>query len=171
MSTTTRKRCLRGHDHCRPESVKEALDCVGHHSAQPLPVIAERIGRVVGTLAKECSVYDDDHVPPLRLVVPLTLASGNDALIRHLAEACGGVFFRVPVVAAVQDVSALATIVREFGELLEEVSTATADGRVTADELARVRREANDVITAIAAYVERLHAQVPTEVSVPRRIA
>lgn len=171
MSTTTRKRCLRGHEHCRPDSIKEALDCLGHHSDQPLAVIAERVGRVVGTLAKECSLYDDEHVPPLRLVVPLTRASGNDALMRYLAEACGGLFIRVPEATAAGDVAALASIVREFGELLEEVSHATADGRVTADELARVRHEAHDVMTVIAAYLERLGSQVATDAASPRRIA
>lgn len=166
MSTTTRKRCLRGQEHCRPESIKEALDCVGHHSAQPLPVIAERIGRVVNTLAKECSLYDDEHTPPLRLVVPLTLASGNDALIRHLAEACGGVFFRVPAQAEVSaNATAIARIVREFGQLLEEVACATADGVVTLTELTRVRHEANDVMAAIASYLERLAQTAPASAS------
>lgn len=168
MSTTTRKLCLRGSAHCRPDSVKEALDCVGHHSDQPIAVIAERVGRVVGTLAKECSLYDDEHVPPLRLVVPLTLASGNDALIRYLAEACGGVFVRVPVGAGVGDVAAVAAIVQEFGEFLGEVARTTVDGRVTADELARVDHEAHDVMTAMAALVERLRHQLPGEVAPAR---
>lgn len=160
MSTTTRTRCRAG-ARCQPASLKEALDCLGHHGDLTVAQLAERLGHISeGTLGKQLSQYDEDNYPTLRHVIPLTRASGSDALIRYLAEACGGVFFRVPSVSAALDVSAIATIVREFGELLEEVSRATADGRVTDDELTRVRREANDVITAIAAYVERLHTQV-----------
>lgn len=160
MSTTTRKRCLRGHEHCQPASIKEALDCVGHHSAQPLSVIAARVGRSESTLGKECSTWDDEHMPPLRLVVPLTIASSNDALIRFLAEACGGVFFRPLEPVSLRDVASIASVVREFGELLEAAAQATADGCVSVAERARVQHEANDTIAAIVAYMDLLGRQV-----------
>lgn len=163
MSTTTRTRCRAGAP-CQPASLKEALDCLGHHGGLTVAQLAERLGHISeGTLGKQLSQYDEDNYPTLRHLIPLTLASGSDALVRYLAEACGGVFFRVPTVNAALDVSAIAAIVREFGELLEEVSRATADGRVTGEEVDRVRHEANDVMTAIAGYVERLRAQVPAE--------
>ena len=161
--TTSRKICQSGHP-CTPATLKEALDCLGHHGALTVRQLAERLGHISeGTLGKQLSQYDEDNYPPIRQVVPLTLASENDALITHLARAVGGVFVRVPTAAGTVESQAFARMVKEFGELLAAVAEAWADdGHVTPDELDRVEREWLDVATAGAAYVEQLRLAVST---------
>jgi hypothetical protein len=151
MSSTTRKLCRSG-QHCEPVNVKEALDCVGHHSTRPLREIAERIGRTESTLGKECSRYDEGHHPPLRLVVPLTIASENDALIHYLARAVGGVFLRVEhEIGRGLDQEHAARAVAHFGELLHRFGDALADGTITEQEADAIQHAGDDAISAIAA--------------------
>jgi hypothetical protein len=134
MSSTSRKLCRSG-ARCEPVSLKEACDCVGHHSNRPLREIAERIGRTESTLGKECSLYDEEHCLPLRLVVPLTIAADNDALISYLAQAVGGVFVRLHAdVGRGLDQEHVAHAVAAFGELLQRYGSSLADGTITTDE-------------------------------------
>lgn len=166
--TTSRKRCRSGHP-CTPTTIKEALDCLGHHGALTVADLAERLGHVTaGTLGKQLSQYDEDNYPPLRQVVPLTLASQNDALIGLLARLCGGVFVRVD--AGGVDGEQLGRTVREFGEMLECHAAACADGAVTREEADEFDREADEAMAAIAALKLRVRARVPISPA-PRRIA
>jgi hypothetical protein len=161
MSSTTRKLCRSGAQPCEPVNIKEALDCVGHHSARPLREIAERIGRTENTLGKECSRYDEEHFPPLRLVVPLTIASENDALITYLARAVGGVFLRIEYeIGRGLDQERVAHAVALFGELLHRSGDALEDGTITQEEADEVQHAGDDVITAIASWSCYLRSRV-----------
>ena len=157
--TSTRKQCRSGEVPCRPDSLKQALDCLAHHSDRTVAQMAEAIGHTTaGTLGKQLSQYDDDNYPPMRLVVPLTLASGNDAVVRYFAEAVGGRFVRESADGAPVDGAGIARMLREFSELLEAVSAAMADGRVTDDEVARVDREWDDLARVSASVRVQLRS-------------
>lgn len=142
-------------------SFAEAVDAVAHHSrvnGQRMTVaeIAERIGRPENYLRKATSQYDDAH--PLRgdLIVPLTTATGNFALINYLARACGGVFFQLPDVRTDDYADILnqtATVVGEFGDVLTDLRASLADNRVTSGEAARVAQQGNEAIAEIARLV------------------
>lgn len=171
MSSTTRKLCRSGAHHCEPVNVKEALDCLGHHSARPLREIAERIGRTESTLGKECSPYDDEHYPPMRLIVPLTIASENDALITYLARAVGGVFVRIEhEIGRGLDQEHASRAVSLFGELLHRFGDALADGTITEQEADAIQHAGDDAITAIASLSFYARSQV-TLTTVIRRPA
>jgi len=151
--TTSRKLCRSGHP-CTPATLKEALDCLGHHGALPVHLLAERLGHVSeGTLGKQLSRYDEDNFPPLRQVVPLTLASQSDALIAYLSRAVGGVFVRVE---GSGDGAQLGRTVREFGELLECHAAVMVDGLVSEAEFAAFAREADEAIAAIVSLKLRV---------------
>ena len=136
----------------------EAVDQVAHHSrteqGKRLTVadIAARIGRHENYLRKATSQYDDAH--PLRadLVAPLTLATKNYALVEHIAEASGGVFFRLPPVSAASTdvIEQTARTVQEFADVLHASATAWSDHRVTPEEAARTCREIDQAIAALA---------------------
>lgn len=150
MSSTTRKLCRSG-QHCQPVDLKEALDCLGHHSDRPLREIAERVGRTESTLGKECSRYDEEHYPTIRMVVPLTLASENDALVTYLARAVGGIFVRIEsAIGRGVDQEHAAHAVATFGTLLQEFGAALGDGTITDDEADAIQHAGDDAITAIA---------------------
>lgn len=165
--TTSRKLCRSGHP-CTPDSIKQALDCIGHHGALTVKTLAERLGHVSeGTLGKQLSQYDDDNYPPLRQVVPLTLAAENDALITYLARACGGVFVRVDAGAGHGvDAEQLGKAVREFADVLQCHASACADGLVTAQEATTFDREADEACAAIAALKLRFRSRVQASAAI-----
>jgi hypothetical protein len=157
--TTSRKLCRSGQS-CTPRTLKEALDCLGHHGALTVRELAEQLGHVSeGTLGKQLSLYDDDNYPPLRHVVPLTLASRSDAVIDYLARAVGGLFVRVA--GAGLDGQLLGTSVREFGEMLECHAVLLADGVVTEAEAETFAREADQAMAAIEILKQTIRARVP----------
>ena len=55
----------------------------------------------------------------------------------------------------------LGTMAHEFGQLLGEASTALADGHVTPNELARIQREAGDLLAALGQLLALCDAAVP----------
>jgi hypothetical protein len=171
--TTSRKLCRSGQP-CTPETMKEALDCLAHHGALPVKGLAERIGHVSeGTLGKQLSKYDEDNYPPLRQVVPLTVAAENDALITYLARACGGVFVRLHASAG-HDVDAehIGKALREFADVLQCHASASADGVVTADEANTLDREVDEACAELAALKMRFRARVqPSPMGLARRSA
>jgi hypothetical protein len=155
--TTSRKLCRGGH-RCTPTSLKEALGCVGCHSARPIRELAECIGVSEGTLGKQLSQYDEDNYLPLRHLVPLTLAAQNFAVFEQQARAVGGIF--VPLVGS-GDGAQLGHTVREFGELLECHAQVMADGTVSTAEVEAFAREADEAIAAIVALKLRIQQAVP----------
>jgi hypothetical protein len=167
--TTSRKLCRSG-AHCQPATLKEALDCLGHHSDITVRQMADRLGHVTeGTLGKQLSLYDDDNYPPLRNLVPLMNAASNDALIEYLARSVGGVFFRPMVSGA--DGEQLGRTVREFGELLQCHGITLADGRVTEAEAEEFDRQADDVIAAVAQLKLRVRERAASDAAGVRRTA
>lgn len=138
----------------------EAVDQVAHHSEteqgrrMTVADIATRIGRNENYLRKATSQYDDAH--PLRadLVAPLTVATRNYALVEHIAEACGGVFFRLPPVHATSAdvIEQTATTVKEFADVLHSSADAYADQRLTPEEAQRTCREIDQAIAALAQF-------------------
>lgn len=149
------------------QTFPQAVDVVAHQSTNErgermtIAEIAARIGRSENYLRKATSQYDDAH--PLRgdLIAPLTLATGNFALVEHIAEACGGVFFRIPrVTADSRDViETTAAMLRDFSELLAQSAAAWADGRMTIDEASAIAKDGRAVIARVASYVELAEAK------------
>jgi hypothetical protein len=167
--TTTRPTCLSArapHTEraraCDPRTFAEAVDCVAHHSADDqgrsmsVDRIAMQIGRDANYLRKACSAFDDTH--PLRgdLIVPLTVATQNDAIMRYLAREAGGTFVRLPAADVSHEdvVKHTSEVVAEFSDVLREVAMAMADGAVTEDEAARVAQEGHEAIAKIAVLVK-----------------
>lgn len=78
--------------------------------------------------------------------VKLTQLTGNLAILNEFAAACQCVVLPMPALEGAMDTfPGLAEAAREFAEFVASVATAVADGRVTANELARVDRELSEL--------------------------
>jgi len=155
--TNTARQCRNG-DRCIPQTFAEAVDCVAHHSVdeqgKPLtiPRIASRIGRDENYLRKACSQYDDTH--PLRgdLIVALTTATHNYAIVDYIARQTGCAVFHLPSVSDDHHADIMghaATAVGDFGDVLKHVQEAIADGHVTPEEAERLVIEASELIATL----------------------
>jgi hypothetical protein len=137
-----------------PESLDDALHAVVYESALPAKAIAAAIGVRYGYLAESANPNREDANFQARLVPAITKASNNDALIRFLAHACGGVFVRLnPGVAGDEHTSA---VLKQVGDYLHSVAAAQMDGTITRREVRAVRREVEEAIEALLGHVVAL---------------
>lgn len=143
---------------------QRALDEIGHnsHDAQgrrlTVEQIAERLGKRSSYLRNALCATDENHPLDSSLVVPLTHATGNLALVRYFAEACGCVLIELPKVTAEHaDVMAHAgSAAREFGDVMAEAGKSLADGRVTRDEAVAFRKQVNELVTVAMTFAEAM---------------
>lgn len=139
---------------------QRALDEIGHNSydahgrRMTVPQIAERIGKPVAYLRNALCATDEHHPLDSSLVVPVTHATNNLALVRYYAEACDCVLVPLPkvTVSNVDVFEHAGAAAREFGDVMTEAAKAMADGRVTRREAEAFRQQANEAMTAIARF-------------------
>jgi transcriptional regulator with XRE-family HTH domain len=140
-------------------TLAEAIRRVLEDSGLTAQEVAERIGIPRQTLQ---SYTYDPHNPsdasrrlPASLIVPLTLLTGNTAILDALEARVGRIAIQVPEDGRSHFdlVISTAKVCREFGEFLSVYSKALADGEVTPRERAEIDREAYEAMQAIAALV------------------
>jgi hypothetical protein len=167
VTTRSRKECLAGRP-CEPATIVEAIDCVAHHSSVTLEQIAERIGRSVNYLRKATSAYDDAHPFRADLIVPVSLASANAAIVRYLARAVGGAYVPLPsaALASAGEFLSAAHAVQDFGRTLETFAQITADNDITNEEADRFARQAQETIEAILQLAAAVRARVPRKLDI-----
>jgi hypothetical protein len=139
----------------RFETLGDAVYQVVHRSKEPAKALADRIGCRPAYLVAAADPMQTQSLPA-RLIVPLTLASGDTAIVRHLAEAVGGVFVELPkdLTGTHADVvNAIGRITAEMGEVMAATGRAMEDGRITADEATRAQEEAKDAIAALHQFI------------------
>jgi hypothetical protein len=155
-----RKACRSG-QRCEIGSLAEAIDCTVHHSDPTLKQIAERIGKTEGYLRASSSQYDDSHKFQAELIVPITVATGNFAILDYMERQVGRVALTVPDGLGRGDVfERTADLMRELGEAIEEIRRTLTDGRVEAAEAERVKKEIHDIQRAAAALQACVIAQL-----------
>ena len=139
-----------------PATFEDALYSVVHESDKPAKAIASEIGVRHGYLLDAANPHRDDNQFQARLIVPVTKASGNDALVRFIAHAAGGVFFRVPRDGRTE--AATARSVKEFGEYLSESAEASADRVYTPSEAKAIDAQGMEAVAAILAHLEQVRS-------------
>lgn len=159
--THGRRTCRRGQP-CQPRTLQEALYCVIHHSEIDASTIAARIGVRVGYLHDAANPDRDELQFQARLLIPVMAATGNLMPLRFLAAEFHAAVVELPA-AGTDDVDIRQTFmaaVRELGEDAAAIEAVLGDGRVTADEARRVRREVSETIDALVKVQALIDAKV-----------
>lgn len=169
--TTTPKQCRAGH-HCDPQSFKEALDCLGHHSALSLRQMCERTGLNVNRVAKGCSLYDADHMLRVDEIVALTLNSADDprqrnvVAIRYVCRQLSGAFVQLPTGwDAEQDafLGAMTASTERLSEMGREIHDSLRnDGQIDAEELRRIKARTHAMHEQVAKVEALAEARAAT---------
>lgn len=141
------------------ERLFAAVDAIVHASGIAVKELAGLIGVRHGYLLRAADANQDDLQLQVRHVVPLTLATGNDILIRTLAQECGGLFVRIGAEGRMD--AATAHSLKEFGEFIAsiaEAQDAKSEGgaALTLEEFLKVRQQALESAQAVLAHVEGL---------------
>lgn len=95
--------------------------------------------------------------------VDVTLLTGDTRIVSTFAAMAGGMFIPLPAelpdgTSAMQQIGRMA---KEFGDVVQAVVEAIADGRVSANELTRVNREWGELVAvmqSVIAHMEAVHA-------------
>lgn len=96
--------------------------------------------------------------------VTVTVLSKDLRILNAFAAECDCLVLPMPAALA-SDSSAMqrvATLAREFGDVVGEVTEAAADGAISANELGRIRSEWADLVAAgqaLLSHLEAKHAQ------------
>lgn len=146
--TSSRKDCRSGEHRCEPTSRREALYCQGNHSEMTVAQQADVLDLNPSTLSSWYDPQSDKNIPSDRLEQILRLTDDNDALVRYEAQLQGRNVFDVPKTA---DAKRTAKMLTEFAEFLTALDQRT-DG-TSPDDAARIAREGNDVMVAIAGEI------------------
>lgn len=130
------------------QSVLDAAFHLAHDAPGGARALAQRMGKNSGTLCHELT-----HTGSAKLglvdAVKLSLLTGDRRILNAFADACHCMVLPMPEQQAALDTFAgLAATAREFGEFIASVADAAKDGRITANELARVDRELSEMLGA-----------------------
>ena len=123
--------------------------------------LAEAMGMAYATLMHKANPRDTSQFFSPEECIRLQEVCGSYKPLYAEAEALGHVVLRRPAAVSQEQAAQLINgAVREFSEYLTEVTTALADGKVTANELARVDDECMSAIeglNALRAHIAALH--------------
>ncbi|MFN3303157.1 MAG: phage regulatory CII family protein [Roseateles sp.] len=158
----TRKPALR---RAPTRSVYEAFrELVYVGGARGVEEAAAFLGIRTGTLYNKADASDDSHAQPtIKDLVQLTHYRGDTRAIDALNEMFGRACFDVGRFEQHSDealLELLCTLGSEHGEFHGALHRALQDKRFTAEELANVRAEAFDVVSALMTLVARLEGLV-----------
>lgn len=118
--------------------------------------VAEALGMRYATLMSQLSAQPG-HKLGAEIVLPIMVATGCRAPIRHMAAELGGVFMELPSVSARNDAvtQGLVASVREFGEFAAQVAQSIDDGVIRQEELRRISADGMEAVTAILQVIRR----------------
>ena len=118
--------------------------------------VAEALGMRYATLMSQLSAQPG-HKLGAEIVLPIMVATGCRAPIRHMAAELGGVFMELPPVSARNDAvtQGLVASVREFGEFAAQVAQSIDDGVIRQEELRRISADGMEAVTAIFQVIRR----------------
>lgn len=111
----------------------------------------------------DLSKYADDNEPkrfvPVDVLVDVTRVSGNPVILRTVADLCGfdlvAKYEDAPQASASTDESMLIATA-EFGDVAREYFEAKRDGKLDALDKQRIRREGQQAVAAILAFLNTL---------------
>lgn len=120
--------------------------------------LAASLGISTTSLAHKVSpTYPSAHCSPEETLA-ICEATGDHGYLHTLCAHLGYVALRAAPSGDEGEMAAMATVVKEFGELVSAAAMGMADGQVTGNELASIEREAAEAVAAINGVVAVMRA-------------
>jgi hypothetical protein len=143
-------------------SVKDAVHRLVHRHPGGIPALAARMAVNPRTLQNKVNPNQPGHHVYIEDAELMTAITNDPEIAQALAFACGHVC--IPVLAAAGDGeigSEIASVGKEFGDVMKATLDAIADGRVTARELATYDRQFHEFLAAAVKLRARLKDKIP----------
>ena len=144
-----------------PLSVADAAYHTAHKYAGGVGPLALRMGMSHSTLNHKVSMTTATHHLSLEESVLMQQMAQDFTILHSMAASLGHVAIPVQPADDAQPMADVARMVRDFGELLTRVTSAMADGSVTANEMRRCQSDAVAAISAICSVLSTVRSMVP----------
>jgi predicted homoserine dehydrogenase-like protein len=125
------------------------------------------VGRIAAHMDKSESLvykmFEGEHAPSITQLIDFAELTGGHNIMAWLGRMTRHHVVPVPAVEATP-ISALPDLCRDFGDMVEAVNDALADGQMTRDEAAHIRTAGEHLIAAVYAMTlaaERAAATTP----------
>ena len=123
--------------------------------------LAPRVAKNPATLCHEVTAAGTAKLG-LETAVKLSVLTQDQRILNAFAAACGCLVFPMPAVqpGGADAMHRVASLANEFGDVVRVVADAAADGRISANELAKVEREWGDLVAcgqALVAHLRGVH--------------
>jgi hypothetical protein len=135
------------------------------YGAGALEACADTLGVSHQTLSKQLNEVDGNGLA-LRKAAALEQFLDSDLIAECFAARRGGLFVKLPAIPAGADphfVAGYARLIDEFAQASHAFSEAVADGKISADEVERFRKELRDVTIAGEQLLRSALARVTVE--------
>jgi hypothetical protein len=146
-----------------PDNVQAALeDTVGLKGEEKKwGVLAMHLGMSEGMLRNKVAPEREDKRHYLTLAEALSMVkeSGNPALVHAICNAFGGEFLRYPGITEGSDnelLSRYTSMMRELGQFSNDIHVSLADGKISPDEIATLRKDFLHLSGALHEIMDRL---------------
>lgn len=164
--------------HPLQQSFEEVVDHVAHESVNAqgrrmtVGEIAAKTGQRENYLAKATSKNYEEQRLPGDLIVPVTLATKNFAIVDWICAQVGGVFFQLPEVdpANVDVIEQSGRTASEFGDVMRSAAVSLADGKVTVDEARDFRQQVNELVATALQFADLLDVKAGLPKAAAQRV-
>lgn len=142
-------------------TLKDVLYEVIHQSRLDKKVLAERLGISYQMLMNAANPDLPEFKFQARLIIPVTMMTGDFRVLDYLEASCGRVAYQLPEIPKGMDEihSLVSASVKEFGDVLTEAGKALADGRIDLWEAKRLEKEIIDQVRVVMALLEAVKRQ------------
>ena len=131
---------------------KEAMKAACQQAG--VKTVAESLG--LSPTAIYNQINDINKTDILQKFVDFTTACEDDTPIRWACEELNGIFVKNPQVKVQNDkkvYDCVPQVLKEFSDVIREIGTAMADGRVSAEEAVKIRKEWEELKTLLESFV------------------
>lgn len=142
----------------------DVLDAA-YHSAHEypggVPAVAQRMGMSPNTLQHKVSLTNDTHHLSLREAVALQEVTADARILHAMAGSLGYACVSLHADEQSTTLAQVMQMAKEFGDVLESVNTAVADGTVTPNEMRDCENQAAELIAAVNGVLAAVRSMMP----------
>lgn len=142
-------------------SAKDAVYRLAHGYPGGVVALAARMGISPNTLQHKVNPHADGHHTYIEDAEAMTVFSQDPQVAQALAFACGHVCIPVTVGSGGELASEIASVGKEFGDVMAATLKALEDGKVTNRELAEFDKQFSEHLSAVVRLRGELVARIP----------
>jgi len=141
--------------------VMDAACHTAHYYPGGTAALALRMGVNPNTLAHKVDPLKQTHLLGLKEALMMQKFSGDKRITHAMCAALGGVFIEIDSNESGSSLAEVSKMISEFGESINEMQKAAADGVVTPNEMARCEKEVADLFAAANNALRSLRSMMP----------